>query len=160
MRLGFILILVLLFTSCQDKIKVTKEYIENGYWNNQNNAIYIEKMKVTDSTLDIFASDFKEEPNHWNIVNKIEIDNSFSASYSGLNDFAPNKPKLKGKIYFNKDNGWKWLVNGQEKEIIGELKSKTWYKFTGLKMNTAYSLYVYVDSSGVVHTYGVNLANF
>lgn len=169
----FVAITALTLNSCS-KIEITKEYINNDYWNSQNNAIQINKMKVTDSTLNVLSSDFVIEPNHWNIVNKIKIDTSFYASYSGLNSIYPNKSKLKGKVYFNKNNGWKWLFKSslypnqeglnwsskvQEKAIIGELENNTWYRFSGLKMNRTYHVYVYVDSNGNTHNFGVNLAN-
>ncbi|MGS2765215.1 hypothetical protein [Sinomicrobium sp. M5D2P9] len=157
-KILFILLLTVLFGSCKD-IEITKEYIKNDYWDDHNNAIQINKMKVIDSTLNVLDPDFEIEPNHSNIVNKIEMDSSFYASYAGLNAFALNKPKLKGKIYFNKDNGWKWSFNGQKKEIIGELENDTWYKFSRLT-NDAYYLYVYIDSTGIAHKYGVNLANY
>ncbi|UOY06606.1 hypothetical protein L0P88_22120 [Muricauda sp. SCSIO 64092] len=170
----FVVITTLTISSC-NKIKITKEYIENDYWNSQNNAIQITKMKVIDSTLNVLSSDFEIEPNHWNIVDKIEIDTSFYASYSGLNDIYPNKSKLKGKVYFNKDNGWKWLYKSslypnqeglnwsskaQEEVTIGELENNTWYRFSGLKMNTKFYIYVYVDENGSTHNFGVNLSNY
>lgn len=174
LKLLFVVITALTISSC-NKIRITKEYIENDYWNDYNNAIQITKMKVIDSTLNVLSSDFETEPNHWNIVNKIEIDTSFYASYSGLNDIYSNKSKLKGKVYFDKDNGWKWLyksslypnqemlnwsLRAQEKVTIGKLENSTWYRFSGLKMNANFYIYVYVDNNGNAHNFGINLANW
>lgn len=157
-KLLYLFFALILVYSCKE-IEITKEYIENDYWDNYNNAIKINKMKVTDSTLNVLLSNFETEPNHWNIVNKIDIDSSFVAYYSGLNSLMPNKPKLSGKVYFNKDNGWKWSFNGKEVNIIGELENNTWYKFSSLT-NDAFFLYVYVDETGEIHQFAVNLSNY
>jgi len=148
-----------LLISCENrKIEVTNEYILNEYWDDYNNAIEIQKMKVIDSSLNIFSKDFRIESNHWNIANKLQIDSTFNCYYSGLN-FMKNKPKLKGKIYFNKENDLTWIVNGEKKQIIGNLKNNTWYKFSRLK-NGTFHQYIFVDSIGKTHKFSVNLDNY
>jgi hypothetical protein len=101
-----ILIGVLLFNSCSHnpKIEITKEYIINSYWDEYNNAIYIEKMKVMrDSLLDINSNDFNWNlPNHWNITNKLNVDSTFMYSYSNSKELLPEK------VYFNNPNGFYW----------------------------------------------------
>ena len=159
-KIVFIIFIGLLF-SCIKEIEITKEYISNENWDDKsNNSILIQKMLVIDNSLNIFDPDFVMEPNHWNIVNKLELDSSFVSSYWGLNTSDKDRPKLKGKVYFDKNNGWNWYVNGIKKPTIGNLRNNTWYKFSELTMNTAYYKYVYVDSNGKTHVFSVNLANF
>ena len=148
-----------LLVSCSKRIEITNEYVYNEYWNEYNNAIGIEKMKVIDSTLDIFSEDFQEQSNHWNIVNKLEIDSTFNSYYGGLNIKNPNKPKLNGKVFFDKYNGWNWSLNGEKKKRIGKLENNTWYKFSHLKTTAMYK-YVFVDSYGKTYIFTVNLDNF
>ena len=153
------ILIIGLLVSCGKNIEITNEYVYNEYWNEYNNAIGIEKMKVIDSTLNIFSEDFQEESNHWNIVNKLEIDSTFNCYYGGLNINYPNKPKLKGKVNFDKYNGWNWSLNGDEKQRIGKLKNNTWYKFSYLTTSAMYK-YVYVDSIGKTHVFTANLDNY
>lgn len=47
-------------------------------------------MKVIDSSLNILSPNFKTQPNHWNIVNNIEVDTLFISSYSGLITLEPH----------------------------------------------------------------------
>jgi len=170
MRILIIIATVLLFQSCSQKPKIviTKDYISNTHWDDErNNAILIEKMKLKkDSLLNIFSPDFKKEiSNHWNITNKLEVDSTFMYSYAGLN-IREDKVKLKGKIFFNKDNGFYWNFGNTyyghkktDKNVIGSLENNTWYKFSDLK-TIAYYVYVYVDSTGKVHRFNVNMSNF
>lgn len=201
-KLFFIIITALIFSSC-NKITITKEYIENDYWNNHNNAINIIKMKVINAdSLNYYLDSYNLFEHRF-----LETDSSFTCSYNGLGinnhsfeelfenekvieefkkrgvnidslkNFSKTKKrhKLGGKVFFNKDNGWKWLYKSslypkqeglnwsskvQEKAIIGELENNTWYRFSGLKMNTKFYIYVYVDEIGNTHNFGVNLANF
>ena len=196
-KIKFILLIGLL-VACGKEIEITNEHVLNEYWDNSektNNSIRIQKMKVIDSSLNIFNKEFVRESNHWNIVNKLEIDSSFYCSYYGLSisekeadeidkemrkdeglrkillekgidmDTLPKitrtkRKLLSQKVYFNKDNGWNWNVNGIRKQTIGNLKNSTWYKFSELTMNNAYYKYVYVDSIGQTHVFNVNLANY
>lgn len=162
MRYLIIVVALLLLQSCSQgqEIVITKEYIKNGYWSEFNNAIHLEKMKVRkDSLLDIFSPSFKNNvPNHWNITDKLEIDSTFYFGYSGL-DTDAGKTKLQGKIYFNKNNNFKWYSNNGKTDTIGELEKKTWYKFSKLK-TTPYYVYVYVDSIGKVHRFNIDMSNY
>lgn len=151
----FSLIIATNFVRCQD-ITITKEYIQNDYWNDKyNNRIHIERLIPTSDSLHYYAKEYG-----W--VEKDEfykVDSSFMYSYSGLN-YKEQKIKLKDKVYFNKNNGWKWYVKGKGVEAIGNLENDTWYKFSDLKMNGAFYVYVYVDKKGKVHQYEINLANY
>lgn len=165
MRILIIIATVLLFQSCsqeqETKIVITKDYISNEHWDDErNNAILIERMKLKkDSLLDIFSSDFEKEiPNHWNITNKLEVDSTSYFGYSGLN-IKKDKVKLKGKIFFNKNNGFEWYSANDDKTIIGSLENNTWYKFSSLK-TIAYYVYIFVDDTGKIHRFNVNMANF
>ena len=77
MRIVFIIAIIFSLESCsqEPKIVITKDYISNRYWDNYNNDMHVEKMKLKkDSVLNIFSSDFKKEiPNHWNITNKLVL---------------------------------------------------------------------------------------
>ena len=124
-------------------------------------------MKIKkDSVLDIFALDFeKEVSNHWNVTNKLEVDSSFMYNYTGLGGKSDLK-KLEGKIYFNKTNGFYWNFGythfghkKTNKNVIGSLENDTWYKFSDLR-TIAYYVYVYVDSTGKVHRFNVNMSNY
>lgn len=172
MRILIIIATVLLFQSCSQeqeaKIVITKDYISNKHWDDErNNSILVERMKLKkDSVLNIFSSDFKGEiPNHWNITNKLEVDSTFRYSYAGL-DSKGDRVKLKGKVFFNKDNGFYWNFGSTyydhkktDKNTIGSLENNTWYKFSDLK-TIAYYVYIYVDGEGKVHRFNVNMANF
>lgn len=164
MKKGQILLLaVVILQSCfleSKKITITKDYIINEYWDDYNNAIYVEKLKVKkDSVLDIFDPSFKRKgANNWNVVHKLEVDDSFYFGYSGLNANVEKK-KMKGKISFTKDNGFDWYTNKGNVSVIGELKKNTWYKFKGLR-SRAYYLFVYVDSIGNTHKFSQDLSNF
>jgi hypothetical protein len=147
---------------------ITKDYISNKHWGDErNNAILIEKMKLKkDSLLNIFDPNFKKEiPNHWNITNKLEVDSTFRYSYAGL-DSKGDRVKLKGKVFFNKDNGFYWNFGNTyyahkktDKSTIGSLENNTWYKFSDLK-TTAYYVYIFVDDKGKVHRFNVNMSNY
>ncbi len=164
------MVTIVFFTSCSEepKIVIAKDYIINKHWDDErNNAILVERMKLKkDSVLNIFSSDFKGEiPNHWNITNKLEVDSTFMYSYAGLNS-KEDRVKLKGKIFFNKDNGFYWNFGNTyyghkktDKNVIGSLENNTWYKFSDLK-TIAYYVYVYIDGEGKVHRFNVNMSNY
>lgn len=162
MRKVFIAAIIFSLKSCsqEPKIVINEDYIINRHWDNYNNDIHVEKMKLKkDSVLDIFSSDFKKEvPNHWNITNKLEADSTSYFGYSGLN-IKKNKVKLKDKIFFNKDNGFEWYSESGNKTVVGSLEKDTWYKFSNLR-TVAYYIYVYVDNEGELHRYNVNMSNY
>lgn len=169
MRLLIIITTVLLFHSCsqEPKIVITKDYISNKYWDEYNNAILVEKMKIKKgSVLDVFSPDFdKEIRSNWDLNDKLEVDRTFMYSYTGLGGKSDLK-KLDGKIYFNKTNGFYWNFGNTHfghkktnKNIIGSLENDTWYKFSDLR-TIAYYVYVYVDSTGKVHRFNVNMSNY
>ncbi|PQJ16575.1 hypothetical protein [Aureicoccus marinus] len=147
--------------SQEPKIVITKEHIVNKYWDDdRNNSILIEKMMLKkDSVLDIFSSDFRSEiPNHWNIINKLEVDSTSYFGYSGLN-IKKDKKKLNSPIFFNKNNGFEWYSANGNKTIIGNLETNTWYKFSNLT-TSAYYVYIYVDKEGKTHRFNVNMSNY
>jgi len=163
MRTLIIIATILLFQSCsqEPKIVITKDYISNKHWDNErNNAILVEKMKVKKGdALDATSPDFdKEIRSDWDLNDKLEVDSTFYFGYSGLN-IKEDKVKLQGKVFFNKDNGFEWYSANGNKTIIGSLKNNTWYKFSGLK-TIAYYVYIYVDSTGKVHRFNVNMSNY
>ena len=156
------LILLLLIMSCSldPKIEITKDYISNKDWDEYNNSIHVEKMKVNkDSILNIFDANFKEDiPNHWNITNKLEVDSTFYFGYSGLN-IKEDKVKLQDKVFFNKDNGFTWYSADGNTNIVGSLENNTWYKFSDLK-TIPYYIYIFVDNTGKVHRFNVDMSNY
>ena len=170
MRILIIIAIVLLFQSCSQKPKIviTKDYISNTHWDDErNNAILIEKMKAKGGgILNATSPDFdKEIRSNWDLNDKLEVDSTFRYSYAGLNS-REDKVKLKGKIFFNKDNGFYWNFGSTyyghkktDKNVIGSLENNTWYKFSNLKTN-AYYVYIYVDSTGKVHRFNVNMSNY
>jgi len=150
----------LVLTSCSDKkIEITVEYIINENWDKQANAIEISRQTVKkDSTINPFSHLSQGE-----ILKKLEVDSSFVyRTNAKINDRDTYR---NWKIYFNRDNGFYWQKGffGKEVEdtvkVIGNLKKNSWYKFSYLVTNPYY-VYVYVDSSNMVHRFDVNLANY
>lgn len=171
MRILIIIATVLLFQSCSQqgpKIVITKDYISNKHWDDErNNAILVERMKVKNGgVLDATSPDFdKEIRSDWDLNDKLEVDSTFRYSYAGL-DSKGDRVKLKGKVFFNKDNGFYWNFGNTyydhkktDKNVIGSLENNTWYKFSNLK-TIAYYVYVFVDDTGKLHRFNVNMANF
>lgn len=162
MRNLIILVAFAILQSCslEPKIIITKDYINNKYWNNYNNAIHVEKLKLKkDSILDIFKPNFDSGGvNNWNVTNKLEIDSTFYFGYSGLNS-KNDKKKMKGKISFINDNGFNWYSSKGSVDIIGKLQNNSWYKFSNLKSTPVY-FYVYVDSEGNTHKFSEDLSNY
>ena len=162
-NITLLLVFFLLLVNCDNRrIVITKDHIINEYWSEKNNSIHIKRMKVIDSSLNIFAQDFREEPNHWNIVNKLEVDSSFIYGYNGGNENSPYSskvpsPLLQRKVFFDRDNGWFWFYNnykGAIKSELGSLEKNTWYKFSNL-VSDPIDYYVYIDSIGKSHAYSV-----
>ncbi len=168
MSLFILIFIITQGCSNQPKIVITQEYIVNKYWNEYNGNILIERLKLKkDSVLDIFQPSFNlNEPNHWNIVRKLEIDSAFRYAYNtGLKYDYLKSPHflLDKKLYFNKNNGNYWCFNefGNEyKKRIGSLENSTWYRFSNLRERTKFYLYVYVDSTGKVTKFIHDLSNY
>lgn len=163
MRILVIIAVIFLFQSCsqEPKILITKDYISNKHWDNErNNAIHVEKMKVKNGViLDATSPAFdKEILSNWDLNDKLVVDSTFYFGYSGLN-IKKDKIKLKGKIFFNRDNGFEWYSANGDKTSIGSLENNTWYKFSGLR-TIAYYVYIYVDEEGELHRFNVNMANY
>ncbi|WP_417859526.1 hypothetical protein [Xanthomarina gelatinilytica] len=142
------------FVPEKNRIEITNEFIINDNWDEYNHAIRINKMTVLDNRLDVFSKGFIKNSHYWDFENSLENDKTFNCSYWG------KEPFIKDKVYFDKNNGWSWNVNGIEKPTIGKLENGTWYKFSNLLMNTKYYKYVYVDSIGKTHVFSVNKANY
>lgn len=164
MRIVTVLTMLLSLQSCsqEPKIVITKDYISNKYWDEYNRILLIEKMKVKkDSVLDIFAPGFeKDVPNHWNITNKLEVDSTFTYRNSLSNEKKSNSSNT---IYFNRRNTNNWNFGHfsieEQVPIIGPLENSTWYKFSNLK-TIPYYIYVYVDDTGTVHRFNVDMSNY
>ncbi len=140
-------------------IEITNEYIVNDHWDGKyNNAIKIDKMIVLDNRMDVFSKGFIKNSTFWDFEGTLAKDSTFSASYGGINTLE--KHYVEGKVFFDKDNGWNWNLNGLESRTIGKLEKDTWYKFSSLTMNTKYYKYVYVDNTGKTHIFNVNKANY
>lgn len=140
-------------------IEITDRYIVNDHWDGKyNNAIRIDKMIVLDDRMDVFSKGFIKNSMFWDFENTLAKDSSLSSSYWGQN--TPEKPYMEGKVFFDKDNGWNWNLNGVESRTIGKLEKDTWYKFSSLTVNTKYYKYVYVDNTGKTHIFSVNKANY
>ncbi len=142
------------FVPKKNRIEITNEFIINDYWDEYNHAIQIEKMTVLDNRLDVFSKKFITNAHYCDFENSFEKDNTLTCNYWG------NELYIKDKVYFDKHNGWNWIVNGIEKPTIGKLENGSWYKFSNLLMNTKYYKYVYVDSIGKTHVFSVNKANY
>jgi len=111
--------------SCNSEIEITNEYILNENWNyseKTNNSIEIQKMIVIDSSLNIFSSDFEEEPNHWNIVNKLELDSSFHCSYYGLSISDKEANEIDNMMRKDKELKQKLLDEGINLDTIPKIK--------------------------------------
>ena len=160
-------ILFIALNSClkQYKIEITKAYIINEYWEEAStNFFEIEKMKIKqDSILNIFQPGFKEVANNWNIVKKLETDNTFMYQYRS----SSTSNIIGDTIYFNKSNDGSWTVDSRMKgvslgttfETIGNLQGDSWYKFSNLRSAQFY-IYIYVDSIGKVYRFVQDLSNY
>lgn len=164
MKLLIIIPIFLLFQSCSQgqEIVITKDYIDNGYWDEYNRSLLIEKMKIKkDSILDIFDPNFKKEvPNHWNITNKLVVDSTFVYRNSLLDQ---KKINFSRRIYFNQRNANDWNFGhysiDKQFPTIGSLERNTWYKFSKLKTRPFY-IYIYIDGAGEIHRFNVDMSNY
>ena len=147
-------VFVLLISCTDKKIEITSEYIINENWDEQANAIKINKMRLKrDSVIDL------AHLNQVDIVNRLREDSSF-LYYANVKIKQGDTYKNK-KIYFNQDNGFTWLddVSGIRTRNLGNLQKGNWYKFSHL-VTYPYYIYVYIDSINNVHRFDVNLANY
>jgi hypothetical protein len=152
----FISFWILLLAGCSDKkIVITADYIINPNWDEQANAIQINRMKVKkDSAINPLTELIQEE-----ILTDLEEDSLFRWF---ANAKIPKGESYKTtKIYFNKDNGFMWLddVTSQHSKVFGKLEKDNWYKFSHL-LTHPYYVYIYLDSANNVHRFNVNLANY
>ena len=160
MRFFIYLLLGILLVSCHNNIEVTKEYISNENWNSDpkkgRNELKIEKLKMINDSVYYYLDKYH---NAQIMYDYFEVDSSFCYQ----NHFGVKNIK---KLYFEKEISSKWIDCTQDTKgiisiaKIGSLENNTWYKFSNLKMNVAFYLYVHVDSLGKVNTYVVNLANY
>ena len=150
-----LLIAVLTVAGCSnEKIEIKADYITNANWNEQANAIKINKLRLKkDSTINPYS-----ELNQIELLDKLEDDTSFlfvgNVKYNG-------EKYITRKVYFNKKNGFFWWSNrGESKtETIGNLQKDNWYKLSDL-VTYPYFVYVFIDSANTVHRFDVNLANY
>ena len=159
MRILYFLILLLLIScSSEPKIVITKKFISNKYWDNYNNAIQVNRMRVKkDSTLNVSASDFDTNTG-WSLFHKLEMDSTSFFGYNGLN-FKKDKPLLTGKVFFDRDNGFEWYTAKGNKKTVGELENETWYLISGLKTEP-YEIIIYVDKNEQLHRFNKLASNF
>jgi hypothetical protein len=151
----FLLIAVLTVAGCSnEKIEIKADYITNANWNEQANAIKINKLRLkTDSTINPYS-----DLNQIELLEKLEDDTSFlfvgNVKYNG-------EKYTTRKVYFNKKNEFFWWSDrGETKtETIGNLQKDNWYKFSNL-VTYPYFVYVFIDSTNTVHRFDVNLANY
>ncbi|MEO2051842.1 MAG: hypothetical protein ABGX00_08735 [Allomuricauda sp.] len=157
----YLLITVDFSSAWNNKIEITNEYIINDHWDEKHNfRIQIDKMIVNDDRLDVFSKDFIQNSNFWDFEQSLSKDSTFTCSFWETGSGNQTHPKFSNKVYFTKNNGWDWTLNGEKTPIIGKLEKDTWYKFSNLTMNTKFYIYVYIDSVGAAHDFSVNQANF
>lgn len=149
-------IVIFIISGCStEKIEITADYIINPNWDEQANAIKINKVKLKkDSTINPFSELIQEE-----ILNKLEEDSTYI--YYANAKIKQGESYKNKKIYFGKDNGFTWLNDNTEirTRVLGNLQPKTWYKFSHL-LTYPYYIYVYIDSINKAHRFDVNLANY
>lgn len=145
-----IILLMLLTLGCKEKmVLITKQYVINPNWNENNNSFAIHKMKLIDSSQTIDLKD----PTEPELYHKLVIDTTFSyianIRYNGEN-------YKKRKVYFNRYNDFLWWgdfhKSNSSKKILGELQQDTWYLMVGLsQFKTMY--YIYIDLSDNIYIY-------
>jgi hypothetical protein len=140
--------------SSKKKIEITTEYIINENWNKIASSVQICRMKLkNDSTFLV-----NKQITQADILNKLEIDSTFIYNAN----FQTKNRSFKGeKVYFNVDNGFSWGSENSDstKVVIGNLERGKWYKFSYLVTYPLY-VYVFVDESGKVNSFQVNLSNY
>lgn len=149
----------LMLAGCSNReINITPEYIINEHWGQQANAIEVSRQKVKkDSMINPFL-DLKQG----DILENLEVDSSFV--YQANVKIDHHRSYKNQKIYFNRYNGFYWRKgffgkNGDTVKVIGDLQKDNWYKFSYL-VTHPYYVYVYVDSSGIIHRFDVNVSNY
>ncbi|RAJ06807.1 hypothetical protein LX64_01934 [Chitinophaga skermanii] len=151
----FSLVMLIALTGClKNKIAITADYIINPNWDEYENSITIQKVKVRkDSTLNPFLKLSQNE-----ILERLEVDTSFC--FTGSVKFN-GEQYSKRKVYFNKKNNFYWWSENRKKkkETIGNLEKNTWYQFSGLISYPNY-LYIYIDSMNQPHRFDVNQSNY
>jgi hypothetical protein len=166
-NISVIIMVLCSLQGCAQKpnIQITKTYIYNEYWNRPvANFFLIERMKpIKDSALNIFSDGFnRNSGNHWNIVNKLELDSSFAFLF--ISD-ASSKI-LNDTIYFDRKNQGQWVFRdpattllGRKADKFGELENDSWYKISHLRDRQFY-VYIYVDTTGEIHRFDQDLSNY
>jgi hypothetical protein len=158
--IGFILLMLLISCNPFDpgEIVLTRTYISNEAWDDYNNQIKVEKMQIRDS-VQIIRTDLNSISKNFTLL---QVESAYIYEYSGFRDKRPNP---KGKVYFNKDNGWKWVKvasNYKDNErytTIGNLQKDQWYRFSNLRGKGGFFIYAYVDQKGDLHQYYQDLRN-
>ncbi|TQI71224.1 hypothetical protein JM79_2151 [Gramella sp. Hel_I_59] len=153
---SFLIAIILFFiSSCaeEENVIITNNYIINPNWDKVDNSLLLERMIVKDGeTINISNLDPSE------LFEKLKTDTSFAFTanvhHNGV-DYS------KRKIYFNKENGFKWRKRPDldpsrnfTLTTLGKLEQNTWYFLGGLsKIKTLY--YIYIDSSNKLHQFRV-----
>jgi hypothetical protein len=162
-RKYMVLLFLILLVSCNPfdpgDIVLTRTYISNEAWDDYNNQIKVEKMQMRDS-VQMIRTDLDSIGKNFTLL---QVDSTYIYEYSGFRDKRPNP---KGKVYFNRDNGWKWTKvasNYKDNEIhttIGNLEKDQWYKFSNLRGRGGFFIYVYVDVDGELQEYYQDVAGW
>lgn len=146
--------LTLVFYSCTNKVTITREYIYSNSWSRgEYQGFQIQKIKLKDSTLNVFDKDF----NHY-FLDQHSVDSSFC-----FIEITETDRTLTEKIYFDKESPtrkWRNCWNGLNdvRKTIGYLELDTWYKIIGLYGTEDF--YVYIDNEGGSHTYSLGPTNW
>jgi hypothetical protein len=152
-QLGFFLSTLFLLASCGNTVTITRSYIYSTGWaNGEYQGFEIAKIKLLDSTISIYNSDF----NRFVLADHI-IDSSFCYG-AGRNKGAGKKMP---EIYFDRESDlFIWYKCGnilEYKKILGPLELDTWYVILGLHGTVDY--YVYIDKEGQSHAYSLGPTN-
>lgn len=142
---------IMLLYSCalmeEKEVTITRDYVINPNWTEQNNSIEIYRMAPKDSTVNINPL----STNYIELSNSLTKDDGYSfvanVDYNG-EDYSQRK------VYFDKENSFVWrkppdldLKRENEIKTIGQLELETWYLFGGLS-NAGNLYFIYFDSTG------------
>lgn len=148
--IGILLILLCGCTVFSEKdVTITKDYVINPNWNEQDNSFDVVRMMLKDTINYINP----KTTDYIVLSNKLTKDENFSyganVKYDGT-DYAQRK------VYFNKDNGFLWWEDFHDskstKKVLGELEKETWYLLGGLSSKGSL-YYVYIDSLDKIYRF-------
>lgn len=138
-------ILILLLSSCEPEVVITKEYVTNSDWGKSLNNIAscdIQKIVVSDSlTLELVEGTTTLK----DLGKFFELDSTFCYTKSFT------KRSLVDTLFFNKEDKrvlWKPCNKWEKKDALKKINTlqKGWYRFQSVKKDHFY--YLYIDSDG------------